>query len=90
MLDMKNSKGQTLDLPCYIDDIVYVLENSRPLPAKRAVSEIRIDGQGIVFTVRNCRTGERSTHFLWEFGSYIFTDYTQAKEALRKKREERA
>lgn len=87
MLDMKNSKGQTLELPCYIGDIVYVLEDSRPLPAKREVSEIHIDGQGIVFTVRNYRTGERSKHFLWEFGSSIFTDYAQAKEALRKKRE---
>lgn len=77
----------TLDLPCYINDIVYVLYENLPMPAKRRVTEIHINQSlGVRFDVRNDRTGDVDRYFEWEFGRRVFTDFNAAQDAQKKKR----
>lgn len=82
--------AETIHLPCFIDDIVYVVLEDITLPGRRRVTNINISGiNDIVFTVRNDRTGETSKYRSEQFGVDIFADRASAEQASRKAKAER-
>lgn len=86
---------RTLELPCYINDLVYTLSIKKNgvetlLTAgeviPRIVDEIIINSQGI--EIHSERTREDDSNFYGYFGETVFINKQEAEERLKKLKEQ--
>lgn len=69
---------KTIHVPVALNDIVYVNIPHVSLPARRVVTEIRVNRNGIWITVENFRTNERTVFEAQQFGRDVFVDSVTA------------